>query len=68
MWNLPLTLTEIETEQGLISHQTHYSHIGDGFLRVNGPNNSVKALKEHTELNWTKQNKTPKSILTKEYR
>jgi len=44
-------LTEIETEQGLISHQTHYSHIGDGFLRVNGPNNSVKALKEHTELN-----------------
>ena len=37
-------------EQGLTSHQTHYSlfigHIGEGFYGSNDPTNSVKALKE----------------------
>jgi len=38
-----------------------------GFYGSNDPTNSVKALKEHTKLNYTKQNKTTESILTKEY-
>ena len=50
-------------------HTKHIiGHIGDGFYRSNDPTDSVKALKEHTKLNKTKQNKTTKSILTKEYR
>jgi len=38
---------------------------GMGFYGSNDPTNGVKALKEDTRLNY---NKTPKSILTKEYR
>jgi len=32
-------------QQGLMSHQTHYGHIRNGFLRVKRPTNSFKALK-----------------------
>jgi len=41
---------------------------GTSFYGSNDPTNRVKALKEDTRLNYTKYNKTPKSILTKEYR
>jgi len=30
-------------QQGLMSHQTHYSHIGDGFLRVKWPNQQCQS-------------------------
>jgi len=39
-----------------------------GFYGSNDPTNIDKALKEDTRLNETKYNKTPKSVLTKEYR
>ena len=33
-------------EQGLTSHQTHYSSYWDGFYRSNDPTSSVTALKD----------------------
>jgi len=43
-------VTNIAVSIAVMSRQTHYRSIGDGFLRVKNPTNSVKALKENRVL------------------